>query len=391
MTARGVATLAIVLGIVAACGATAKETVAPAVLAAERAAALLERDDEGALPVYPPAFTPPSPAAQAASRGLSDVARALDAHLARSPRDARALVVRGRLLRVQVLFSEFGATGVERPAPGSDPRVAILALYDRAIAADSSRSDAFYGKALTLITPFSLINIGVKMEPPRFAEALPLARAAHRAAPDDPRRISLLEHCLLALGEDLEAERVRDPAAGADGSPSQVARILERRAQVPPPPGMRPTPSLREHLGNLVQRKPGDRTAAAAWARARRFQAESVPVDTLLAFYRARWPGLTWHEQRMAPEPQMMMYTTRFATASLQWKAGTGWVASGSDVLDPYQRTDVLVLTVEEQDFEQMRSLLPAEALAALPDSLRDRRLPSTTVMTLLDRVEDSP
>ena len=391
MTARLFATIGLVAGLLSACGAAAKEAVAPAVLAAERTAALLEREDDGALPTYPPTYTPPTPAFQAAYRGLPDVARALDAHLARSPRDARALVVRGRLLRVQVLGSAFAATGVERPAPDNDPRVEILSLFDRAIAVDSSLSDALYGKALTLITPFSLVNAGVKPEPPRFAEALPLARASHRAAPQDPRRIAILEHCLLALGEDLEAERVRDPSAGADGSPSQVARIIERRSHVPPPPGMRPSPQLRPTLGYLVQRKPKDRTTAAAWARVRKFQSESVPVDTLLAFYRAQWPGLTWHEQHMVPEPEMWMYTTRFATAVLRWEAGTGWIPAGPDIVDPYARTDVLVLTIEENDFEQMRRLLPAEALAAVPDSLRNRPLPSTTVVTLLDRVEDSP
>lgn len=374
--------LALLLQPATAPAAGAAGGVAPAVTAAERTADLLERDDTGAVPTYPPDFTAPTPEEVRAHKELDATARALDAHLESAPRDARGLVARARLMRHQAILAAYEALGRgETDVVGDAP---ILETLDRALALDSTRSEAWYFKGLTLATS---IGFAPAAGLARFEPALPFARRAHAARPDDPRRIALLERCLLGVGEDLEAERVRDPAAGEGGQPSPVARIVERRETVPAPPGLRSEPGLREHLGLLVQKKPGDRTFASAYARARRFQGVAVPVDSILAFYSARWPGLQWTDQRLEPEPRMMHPTTRFAQATLLWVEGSRWVPAGADVIDPHERDDTLLLIVEETDLGRMRDALPPEALAALPDSVRAAALPATTNVTLFDRV----
>ena len=224
----------------------------------------------------------------------------------------------------------------------------------------------------------------------QFDEALLFARLAHKAAPEDAHRVNLLEHCLLATGEDLEAERVRDPLVGTPSRPSQVARILERGLRVPAPPGAQPAPRMREAMGFLVKPRPQDRTPAAGYARVRIYQTVSTPVASILAFYRTTWPGLDWHEQSMEPDPKMMSLWTGFAMTALRWEEGRGWTPMPIDeTSSPYERTDALLLIVEEIDFEQVMRAMPEEQRAAMPDSVKNQPAPRIVTVKILDRLEE--
>ena len=373
----GLAVVGVLAGafLLAAC-ARAKEAVAPPLMAAESTVTILEREDDP-LPDEIREFVPPAEGYHRALERLPDVAADLDRYLSRNGSDGRALLARARLLRQQYRLVHWNKTGVEEPPDDVDPRDEIFALLDRALAADSALVDAYYAKALNLVVAPDPLTL------PRFQEALPNARRAHRADPADTLRIQLLERCLLGVGEDLEAERLRDPGASAGGKESPVALVLQRRSMVPEPPGAVPFPAGREDLGLMVKKRPQDPTLASRYARFRIYQTDSVSMDSLMSFYRARWPGISWHDERSGKKEGLEVYVnpvTRFALAVLRWDEGGGWIPAPL-AGNPFETRDVLVLTIEEVDLEELRAEFD------LPDSLSDQRLPSSRKITIRDRL----
>jgi hypothetical protein len=225
-----------------------RERVAPVTLAAESTATWLDRDGVPDPPGEPGPgykFEPPPEEFHLAMRDLPEVARRLDAHLSREPGDARALLARGRLLAQQYRWLEFQSTGVELPAADIDPRDEVVAVFDRVLGLDSTRTEAHFWKAFTLVTPVMLTkNYNFGRTIPRYEDALPAARLAYRHAPKESRRKDLLEQCLLETGNYLEAEAVRDPAAPRVSGLTPVGRLLRRWKSVPVPSGSRLVPGL---------------------------------------------------------------------------------------------------------------------------------------------------
>jgi hypothetical protein len=362
-----------------------QERVDPVVLTAESTATWLDGDgilDSADVPGPGYKFKPPPEEFHLALRDLPDVARRLDAHLSRTPRDARALLVRGRLLAQQYQALEFHSTGVEVPAADVDPRDEVVAVFDRVLALDSTRTEAHFWKAFTLVTPVMLTkNYNFARSVPRHEDALPAARLAYRNSPKEPRRRDLLEQCLLETGNYLEAEAVRDPAAPRVSGLTPVGRLLRRWESVPVPPGSHLVPGLKMFVPP-ARRHPTDPTPAFRHARVRAYQS-MMPVDSVIAFYAQAWPGLSWHDTTESNEVVIYFHnSTRVASAVLQWRDHDGWVVPARPLPDPFKRNDVLFVFIQEMDFAKLG--------AVLPDSLRDRPMPRYATITLVDELEAS-
>jgi hypothetical protein len=59
------------------------------------------------------------------------------------------------------------------------------------------------------------------------------------------------------------------------------------------------------------------------------------------------------------------------------------------DVASPLERTDALVLIVEEIDFEKVLREMPEEAQAVMPDSVKNHPPPTIVTLKIFDQFEE--
>ncbi len=264
----------------------------------------------------------------------------LEAHCARHPRDARALVALARLRSSQIQYETVGAaTGapaIHADQMGLDP---VLPLLDSALVLAPRFAPAWFWKA-RLIGQASFYHRDHRVETlamiqPDNDRALPPAARAVELAPDQPIYRELYESLLKATGRTDEAYRthplVDRPWRAANRS-GTLAGLEEQFDLIPLPAGA----VLLGSSDLLGSAKADSGTADRRVIRTRRY---AVPnsAGELEQHFATAWPGFAW--KLVTPEdlagglfgamiaPALSDTTNgrvRMFYAALQWRSENG-------------------------------------------------------------------